>query len=75
MLRKDIEGNLPANCLLDSSIVAGPWLPTFFASSIVGVAVLDSGMRFRAINRALAAMNGMPAHRHGRMALKGANYF
>jgi two-component system, chemotaxis family, CheB/CheR fusion protein len=62
-LRRDIDRKLP-NCLLDSCIAAGPWLPTLFASSIVGVAVLDSGMRFRAINTALAGMNGMPANRH-----------
>jgi PAS domain S-box-containing protein len=39
-------------------------LSTLFASPVVGVAVLDSRMRFRAINGALAAMNGMPAADH-----------
>jgi PAS domain S-box-containing protein len=63
-LQRDIEGKLTAYSLLDSYIATGPWLPTLFASSVVGVAVLDSGMRFRAINGALAAMNGMPANRH-----------
>jgi PAS domain S-box-containing protein len=43
---------------------AGPLLPTLFASPVVGVAVLDSRMRYRAINGALAAMNGVPAARH-----------
>jgi DNA-binding CsgD family transcriptional regulator len=41
-----------------------PFLPTLFASPVVGVAVLDPRMRFRAINGALAAMNGIPAARH-----------
>ena len=43
---------------------AGPLLPTLFASRVVGVAVLDSRMRYRAINGALAVMNGVPAARH-----------
>jgi PAS domain S-box-containing protein len=63
-LQRDVEHEVHASTLLEPCISGVPWLPTFFASSIVGVAVLDSGMRFRAINRALAAMNGMPAHRH-----------
>ena len=63
-LQRDGEHKVPANTLLDPYRAAGPWLPTLFASSFVGVAVLDSGMRFRAINTALAAMNGMPAPRH-----------
>jgi DNA-binding CsgD family transcriptional regulator len=41
-----------------------PFLPTLFASPVVGVAVLDARLRYRAINGALAAMNGMPADRH-----------
>ncbi len=54
----------PATTLVDSYHAAGPLLPTLFASSVAGVAVLDLQMRFRAINGALAAMNGMPANRH-----------
>jgi PAS domain S-box-containing protein len=43
---------------------AGPLLSILFASPVVGVAVLDSQMRYRAINGALAVMNGAPAARH-----------
>jgi DNA-binding CsgD family transcriptional regulator len=39
-------------------------LPALFASSVVGVAVLNSQMRYRAINGALAGMNGVPGARH-----------
>ncbi len=53
-----------STALLDSYHAAGPLLPTLFASSVVGVAVVDRQMRFRAINGALAAMNGLPAPRH-----------
>jgi len=63
-LQRDVEHEVPVNTLLDPYRAAVPWLPAFFVSPVVGVAVLDSGMRFRAINRALAGMNGMPAHRH-----------
>lgn len=42
----------------------GPLLPTLFASPVVGVAVLDSRLRYRAINGALARMNGVPAADH-----------
>jgi PAS domain S-box-containing protein len=62
--RIDLQRRLPATTLFDSYHAAGPLLPTLFASSVVGVAVLDGQMRFRAINGALAAMNGMPAARH-----------
>lgn len=56
--------------LLDSSGTAGPLLSTLFASPMVGVAVLDPQMRFRAINAPLAAMNGMPAARHAGRKLR-----
>ena len=39
-------------------------MPTLFASSVVGVAVLDLRLRYRAINGALARMNGVPAANH-----------
>jgi DNA-binding NarL/FixJ family response regulator len=39
-------------------------LPTLFASPVVGVAVLDSRLRYRGINQALASMNGVPVVRH-----------
>jgi DNA-binding NarL/FixJ family response regulator len=42
----------------------GPLLPTLFASPVIGVAVLDSRLRYRGINQALARMNGVHAVRH-----------
>ena len=39
-------------------------LATLFQSSTVGVAVCDRQLRFRAINDALASMNGVPASAH-----------
>ena len=39
-------------------------LPALFQSSTVGVAICDRQLRFRAINHALAAMNGLPAAAH-----------
>jgi PAS domain S-box-containing protein len=44
--------------------LAIPLLPALFRSSVVGVSVIDANMRFSAINKALAAMNGIPVHRH-----------
>ncbi len=38
----------------------GLLLPALFESPVMGVALLDSQFRFRAINGALAAMNGLP---------------
>jgi PAS domain S-box-containing protein len=40
------------------------FLSTLFTSPVVGVAVLDKQMRYRAVNGALAAMNGISATRH-----------
>jgi PAS domain-containing protein len=42
----------------------GPLLPALFESPVMGVALLDSQNRFRAINEALAAMNGLPVSSH-----------
>jgi DNA-binding CsgD family transcriptional regulator len=42
----------------------GPLLPALFESPVMGVALLDSQFRFRAINGALAAMNGLPVSNH-----------
>jgi hypothetical protein len=42
----------------------GPLLPALFESPVVGVALFDSQIRFRAINGALAAMNGLPVSTH-----------
>jgi PAS domain S-box-containing protein len=39
-------------------------LSTLFQSSTVGVAICDRQFRFRAINDALASMNGLPASEH-----------
>src|ERR1700736_5441412 len=41
-----------------------PLLPALFESPVVGVALFDSQIRFRAINGALAAMNGLPVSTH-----------
>ena len=42
----------------------GPLLPVLFESPVMGVALLDSQFRFRAINAALAAMNDLPVSSH-----------
>lgn len=42
----------------------GPLLPALFESPVMGVALLDSRNSFRAINEALAAMNGLPVSSH-----------
>jgi len=63
-LNGGVAGGLPGNAPLDAYGAAGPLLPTLFASSVVGVAVVDSRMRFRAINGTLAAMNGVSVARH-----------
>ena len=39
-------------------------LSALFSSSTVGVAICDQQLRFRAINDALASMNGLPASAH-----------
>jgi DNA-binding CsgD family transcriptional regulator len=41
-----------------------PLLTALFNSSTVGVAICDRQLRFRAINDALASMNGIPAKKH-----------
>ncbi|MGB2670861.1 MAG: helix-turn-helix transcriptional regulator [Candidatus Acidiferrum sp.] len=56
--------------LFDSYDTAGPLLSTLFASPLVGVTLLDSQMRFRAINAPLATMNGMPAAGHAGRKLR-----
>jgi hypothetical protein len=42
----------------------GPLLPALFESPVMGVALLDGQFRVRAINGALAAMNGLPVSSH-----------
>ncbi|HEY4818380.1 MAG TPA: LuxR C-terminal-related transcriptional regulator [Candidatus Acidoferrum sp.] len=39
-------------------------LPALFSSSMVGVAICDRQFRFRAVNDALASMNGIPVAAH-----------
>jgi DNA-binding CsgD family transcriptional regulator len=41
-----------------------PLLTTIFSSSPVGFAILDEKLRFQAINKALAEMNGVPVEDH-----------
>ena len=47
-----------------------PLLPAFFHSSVVGVSIIDAKMRFSAINKTLAAMNGLPVERHVGQSLR-----
>ena len=49
-----------------SNAIGEPYdlLPALFQSSTVGVAICDRQLRFRAINDALASMNGLPAAAH-----------
>ena len=42
----------------------GQLLVPLFSSSPLGIAFCDKGLRFRAINNTLAAMNGIPAEAH-----------
>ena len=50
----------------------GPLLPALFESPVIGVALLDSQFRFRAINETLAAMNGLPVSSHAGRKLRYA---
>lgn len=50
----------PAEALLE----AEPLLTTYFNVSRVGIVILDSNLRFLAINQALAKINGIPAEAH-----------
>jgi formate hydrogenlyase transcriptional activator len=49
-----------AEALLESE----PLLTTYFNASRVGLVILDTNLRFLAINHALAEMNGIPAEAH-----------
>ena len=71
VLQKSIslQGRLHST-LFDSYDTAGPLLSRLFASPVAGVTVLDSEMRFCAINAPLAMMNGMPAARHAGRKLR-----
>ena len=50
----------PAEALLESE----QFLAAYFSASRVGLVVLDSDLRFVAINQTLAEMNGIPAEAH-----------
>jgi DNA-binding CsgD family transcriptional regulator len=50
--------------LLKGHGAIGPLLPALFESPVIGVALIDSQFRFRAINETLAAMNGLPVSSH-----------
>jgi DNA-binding CsgD family transcriptional regulator/PAS domain-containing protein len=50
--------------LLNTHGAVGPLLATLFNSPVIGVAVIDSQIRIRTINRALATMNGFPISSH-----------
>jgi PAS domain S-box-containing protein len=50
----------PAEALLESE----PFLAAYFNASRVGLCVLDTDLRYLAINRHLADMNGIPAEAH-----------
>src|ERR1700757_4035687 len=59
----------PLGCLGDSSLLEALQQPHqlisgLFGSPAVGIAVFDSRCRFKAINQALAAMNGVPLRAH-----------
>ena len=54
----------PDVLLSDVQGAIGPLLPALFESPVMGVALLDAQFRFRAINGALAAMNGLPVSSH-----------
>jgi DNA-binding CsgD family transcriptional regulator/PAS domain-containing protein len=47
-------------CPIDVGLI----IPTLFTSPFVGIALLDERMRYRVVNEALAAMNGLPAKAH-----------
>jgi len=47
-------------------------LRTLFSSPVVGIAVVDRQMRYRAVNEALARMNGLPARSHTGRCLRYA---
>ena len=49
---------------IQMNVLPIPLLPALFQSSMVGVSVIDAKMRFSAINKTLAAMNGLPVERH-----------
>ncbi|MGX1547612.1 PAS domain-containing protein [Streptomyces adustus] len=67
---RDPEGRAEARALLAESQeprqARGTFtvLDTFFGQAPIGLAILDAELRFRRANPVLAAMNGLPEHRH-----------
>jgi DNA-binding CsgD family transcriptional regulator len=64
--RKSGIGTSLAGLTLPGGSLAEPrhLLNALFKSSTVGVGICDRQLRFRAVNDALASMNGLPAHAH-----------
>lgn len=64
-LKKSLESSVGRHLVL-SNAPGEPHhlLAALFSSSAVGVAICDRQLRFRAINDALASMNGLPASAH-----------
>jgi DNA-binding CsgD family transcriptional regulator len=63
-LGKRVPRQKSAFVLSNTHRTLGPLLPALFESPVMGVALLDSQFRFRAINAALAAMNALPVSNH-----------
>ena len=65
-LKHSIKGSGGVRLLSLPRALGEPYdlLPALFQSSTVGVAICDRQLRFRAINHALASMNGLPAAAH-----------
>src|ERR1700756_4022912 len=63
------DTSAPLGCIGDLSLLDALQQPHqlmsgLFGSPAVGIAVLDSRCRFKAVNQALAAMNGVPLRAH-----------
>jgi DNA-binding CsgD family transcriptional regulator len=66
MRLKPVKESRRAGQSVPPSVFGEPYdlLPALFQSPAVGVAICDRQFRFRAINDALASMNGLPAAAH-----------
>ena len=61
----DRRARLGYSCMFPGEpMEPGPLLPTLFSSPVIGVAVLDTRMCFRAVNSPLARMSGLPVPGH-----------
>jgi PAS domain S-box-containing protein len=63
-LKQSPESSLGGHAVLHRLGEPQHLLSALFSSSTVGVAICDRQLRFRAINDALASMNGLPASAH-----------